>query len=46
LLVDKDNQPRWTPATPEQISDADVEAFFEPLPEDEAWTPYPVETPA
>ena len=46
LLVDKDNAPRWSPARPEDISDADVEAFFEPLPEDEAWTPYPVEMPA
>ena len=41
LLVDKDNAPRWTPATPEDISDGDVEALFEPLPEDEAWTPFP-----
>jgi len=40
LLVDKDNAPRWSPATPEEISDADVDKFFEPLPEDEAWTPY------
>ena len=46
LLVDKDNAPRWSPATPEEISDADVEAFFEPLPEDEAWTPFPLEMPA
>ena len=43
LLVDKDNAPRWSPATPENVSDADVDAFFEPLPEDEAWTPYPLE---
>jgi enoyl-CoA hydratase len=46
LLVDKDNAPRWSPATPQEISDSDVEAFFEPLPEDEAWTPYPLEMPA
>jgi len=41
LLVDKDNAPRWSPATPEEVSDADVDAFFEPLPEDQAWTPFP-----
>jgi enoyl-CoA hydratase len=43
LLVDKDNAPRWSPATPEAISDADIAKFFEPLPEDEAWTPTPPE---
>ena len=46
LLVDKDNAPHWSPATPEEISDADIERFFEPLPEDEAWTPYPLENGA
>lgn len=34
LLIDKDNMPVWAPAT-------DVEAFFEPLPESEAWSPLP-----
>jgi enoyl-CoA hydratase len=43
LLVDKDNAPRWSPATAEAVSDADVDLFFEPLPEDEAWTPTPPE---
>ncbi len=42
LLIDRDNAPCWTPELPEEISDADVERFFEPLPEDEAWTPFPV----
>ena len=46
LLVDKDNAPAWSPATPEAISDTDIDAFFEPLPEDEAWTPTPLEMPA
>ncbi len=40
LLIDKDNAPRWTPATPEEISEAAVEALFEPLPHDEQWTPF------
>ncbi|MCY7338871.1 MAG: enoyl-CoA hydratase/isomerase family protein [Sphingomonas bacterium] len=49
LLIDKDNAPAWSPATPEAISEADVDRFFLPLPEEEAWTPfpaYPLETPA
>ena len=46
LLIDKDNAPKWSPATPEEISDADIDKFFEPLPEDEAWTPYPLESAA
>jgi enoyl-CoA hydratase len=41
VLIDKDNAPRWTPPTPEQVSDADIAALFEPLPADEAWTPFP-----
>ena len=39
LLIDKDNAPRWQPADPAAISDADVAAFFEPLPADEQWQP-------
>ena len=44
LLVDRDNQPQWTPATPEAVSDAAIDALFEPLPVDEEWTPYPLES--
>ena len=40
LLIDKDNAPRWSPANPDEISDADIDKFFEPLPDDEAWTPF------
>ena len=40
LLIDKDNAPKWSPPTPEEISDADIERFFEPLPVDEEWTPF------
>jgi enoyl-CoA hydratase len=40
LLVDKDNAPRWDPATPEAVSDDMLDALFAPLPEAEAWTPF------
>lgn len=39
LLIDKDNAPRWNPATPEGVTDEMIEGIFEPLPPDEAWTP-------
>jgi enoyl-CoA hydratase len=40
LLIDKDNSPRWQPADPAAIGDADVDRFFEPLPAEEQWTPF------
>ncbi len=40
LLIDKDNAPRWQPADPAAISDADVDKFFAPLPADEQWRPF------
>jgi enoyl-CoA hydratase len=39
VIVDKDNAPRWNPATPEGVTDAMIDAIFAPLPEDEAWRP-------
>ncbi|MES2754055.1 MAG: enoyl-CoA hydratase/isomerase family protein [Pseudomonadota bacterium] len=39
LLIDKDNAPRWNPPTPAGVTPAMVDAFFEPLPPREAWTP-------
>ena len=39
VIVDKDNAPRWDPATPEGVSDHVIDQIFAPLPEDEAWTP-------
>ncbi|WP_294197008.1 enoyl-CoA hydratase/isomerase family protein [uncultured Sphingomonas sp.] len=39
LIVDKDNAPRWEPATVDGVSDHMVDRIFAPLPEDEAWTP-------
>lgn len=35
LLIDKDNTPRWTPATLGEVTDADVAAYFAPLPDKE-----------
>lgn len=39
VIVDKDNAPKWSPATLEGVTDATVEALFGPLPVGEAWTP-------
>lgn len=41
LIVDKDSQPRWNPATPEAVSEDLIDALFAPLPADERWTPLP-----
>jgi len=40
LLIDKDNRPNWHPTNPAVISDAEVDAFFEPLPVEEQWRPF------
>jgi enoyl-CoA hydratase len=42
LLIDKDNAPKWQPATPEEVTSEMVDALFAPLPPDEAWTPLPL----
>ncbi|KQN27760.1 enoyl-CoA hydratase/isomerase family protein [Sphingomonas sp. Leaf38] len=39
VIVDKDNAPRWDPATPEDVTDHVIDQIFAPLPESEAWTP-------
>ena len=39
VIVDKDNAPRWEPATPEGISDHVIDRIFAPLPDDEEWQP-------
>ena len=39
VIVDKDNAPRWDPATPEGVTDHVIDQIFAPLPDDEAWTP-------
>ena len=39
VIVDKDNAPRWQPASAEEVSDHLIDRIFAPLPDDEAWTP-------
>ena len=39
LLVDKDNAPRWDPATPEGVTDSLLDQIFAALPENEQWQP-------
>ncbi|OWK28182.1 enoyl-CoA hydratase/isomerase family protein [Sphingomonas mucosissima] len=39
VIVDKDNAPKWDPATPEGVSDHVIDQIFAPLPDHEAWTP-------
>ncbi|SCW69003.1 enoyl-CoA hydratase [Sphingobium faniae] len=41
VIFDKDNAPQWNPATPEDVTDAMVDAIFAPLPPDRQWTPLP-----
>lgn len=41
LLIEKTGDPRWTPATPSDVTDAMVDAYFQPLPADQAWSPLP-----
>ena len=39
VIVDKDNAPKWDPATPEGATDALIDSIFAPLPADEEWKP-------
>ncbi len=41
LLIDKDNAPKWDPATPEGVTDEMLDVLFAPLPPSDAWTPFP-----
>ena len=41
VLVDKDNAPRWSPATLEGVTDAMLDGIFARLPVDREWTPLP-----
>jgi enoyl-CoA hydratase len=41
LLIDKSGDPKWDPATPEEVTDDMLDVLFAPLPETEAWTPFP-----
>ena len=42
LLVDKENSPRWSPATLDEVTPAMVDALFAPRPGD-SWTPLDAE---
>ena len=39
VIVDKDNAPRWSPATPEGVTDGMLDSVFAPLPVDQEWSP-------
>ncbi|MDP9103706.1 MAG: enoyl-CoA hydratase/isomerase family protein [Pseudomonadota bacterium] len=39
VIIDKDNQPKWSPATVEGVSAALLDEIFAPLPSAEEWTP-------
>ncbi|USU05562.1 enoyl-CoA hydratase/isomerase family protein [Sphingomonadaceae bacterium OTU29LAMAA1] len=39
VIVDKDNAPRWQPATPAGVTDHVIDQIFAPLLEADAWTP-------
>jgi enoyl-CoA hydratase len=39
VIVDKDNAPKWDPATPEGVGEDLINSIFAPLPENEEWTP-------
>jgi enoyl-CoA hydratase len=39
VITDKTNDPKWDPATPEEVSEELVNSIFAPLPDDEEWKP-------
>jgi enoyl-CoA hydratase len=39
VIVDKTNDPKWDPPTPEGVTDKLIDSIFAPLPEDEEWKP-------
>ncbi|WP_447723884.1 enoyl-CoA hydratase/isomerase family protein [Sphingomonas koreensis] len=39
LIVDKDNAPKWNPASAEEVSDHLIDQIFAPLCDGDAWTP-------
>jgi enoyl-CoA hydratase len=46
VILDKDNAPRWDPATLEGVTPAMLDAVFAPLPADQEWSPQPISLPA
>jgi enoyl-CoA hydratase len=41
VIVDKTGDPKWNPATPEEVTDDLLDAIFAPLPAGEEWAPLP-----
>jgi enoyl-CoA hydratase len=41
VLVDKDNAPRWQPATAQGVTEDMLDAIFAPLTPDQEWAPFP-----
>lgn len=39
VIVDKTHDPKWDPATPEDVSEELLDAIFAPLPKGEEWAP-------
>jgi len=39
VIVDKTHDPKWDPATPEEVTKDLLDAIFAPLPENEEWKP-------
>ncbi|MBA4043040.1 MAG: enoyl-CoA hydratase [Erythrobacter sp.] len=39
VITDKTNDPKWSPATPAEVSEDLIDAIFAPLPADEEWKP-------
>jgi enoyl-CoA hydratase len=39
VLIDKDNQPSWQPASPAQVTDHMIDTIFAPMPEGQEWSP-------
>ena len=39
VIVDKDNAPKWEPATPEAVTDALIDSIFAPLHDGAEWRP-------
>jgi enoyl-CoA hydratase len=41
VIIDKDNAPKWSPATVSAVSEAMLDEIFAPLPSAEEWSPLP-----
>jgi enoyl-CoA hydratase len=39
VIIEKDNAPKWSPASLSDVTDAMINAIFAPLPSAEAWSP-------